>query len=120
MKRTIALLLLAAGCGPHYEGIALTLHSEPPVPVRIDDQEIEIPAGIAVAVDVKPLSSGRFEYLVTDPLELRSQDRDVMRVEPTEDSRRFVFVGVAPGDTCIEIEVDYDDHGCIPARVVAP
>lgn len=119
MKRLIALLLLTAACGPRYEGIELTLHSEPPAPVLLDDQEIEVPVGIAVAVDVKPLSSGRFEYLVTDQLDLRSQDRDVLRVEPTENGRRFVFVGVAAGETCVEIEVDYDEHGCIPARVVA-
>jgi hypothetical protein len=30
-----------------------------------------------------------------------------------------VFIGVEPGETCVEIEVDYDEHGCIPARVIA-
>lgn len=120
MKRTIALLLLATACQPRYDGIELTLHSQPPVPVRVDGESIEIPLGIAVAVDVKPLSSGRFEFLEDDQLALRSQDRDVLRVEPTENGRVFVLVGVGLGETCVDIEVTYDDHGCIPARVVAP
>ena len=119
MKRLIALLLLATACGPRYDGLEIELFSAPPVPVRVDGAEIELSVGVAAAVDVKPLSSNQFDYYETDQLELRSQDRAVLRVEPTEQPRRFVLIGVAPGETCVDIEVDYEDHGCIPATVIA-
>jgi len=112
-------LLAAVGCQPRYDGIELTLASKPPVPVRISDEEIEMSVGLAVAIDVKPLSSTRFGYYEDDPLELRSQDSAILRVEATEDPRRFVLVAISPGETCVDIEVLHEDHGCIPAIVLA-
>jgi hypothetical protein len=121
VKRLLPLftLLAATACQPRYDGIELTPITTPPVPVRIDAEEIEMSVGIAVGVDVKPLSSARFEYYSDDPLSLRSQDRAILRVEPTENPRRFVFVAVGPGTTCIDIEVVREEHGCIPATVLA-
>lgn len=121
MKRLLPLFtLLAAGaCGPHYDGLELTLFTEPPVPVRISSEEIEMTAGIAVAVDARPLSSARFGYYEDDPFELRSQDPGILRVEHTETARRFVLIAVSPGETCIDVEVVREDQGCIPATVVA-
>ncbi len=121
MTRTLfALPLLLAACGPRYDGVEITLHSEPPVPVRVSDNEFELPTGIAVAIDIKPLSSNQFDYYQTDQLDLRSDDRQTLRVEPTENPRRFILIGVAQGDTCVQLEVDYQDRGCIPATVLAP
>lgn len=119
-RKLLPLALLFAACGPRYDGVEITLHSEPPIPVRVSDAEFELPAGIAVAIDVKPLSSNQFDYYESDQLELRSDDRQILRVEPTENPRRFILIGVAPGDTCVQLEVDYDAHGCIPATVLAP
>lgn len=119
MKRLLPLLLLGlAACGPRYDGLTITLNSEPPLPVNINDTVIELPVGIAVVIDVYPLSSTRFDYYESDQLALRSEDRDVLRVEPTSEPRRFIVIGVTPGETCVAVEVDHDDHGCIPARVV--
>ena len=119
MKRLCLLPLLLAACGPRYDGIELELYSAPPVPVRVHATEIELSVGIAAAIDVRPLSSNQFDYYESDQLDLRSQDRDILRVEPTESPRRFVLIGVAPGETCVDIEVDYDERGCIPATVLA-
>lgn len=116
----LALPLLVAACGPRYDGVDIELHSEPPVPVRVSENEFELPVGIAVAIDVKPLSSNQFDYYQSDQLDLRSDDRQILRVEPTENPRRFILIGVSPGETCVELEVDYSDRGCIPATVVAP
>lgn len=120
MKRLFLLpLLLLAACGPRYDGIELELYSAPPVPVRVHATEIELSVGIAAAIDVRPLSSNQFDYYESDQLDLRSRDRSILRVEPTEHPRRFVLIGVAPGETCVDIEVDYDERGCIPATVLA-
>lgn len=121
MKRLLPLftLLAASACGPHYDGLELTLFTEPPVPVRISSDEVEMPVGIAVAVDAKPLSSARFGYYEDDPFELTSQDPGILRIEHTETGRRFVFIAVSPGETCIDVEVVREDQGCIPATVLA-
>ena len=120
MKRIYLLpFLLLAACGPRYDGIELELYSAPPVPVRVHATEIELSVGIAAAIDVRPLSSNQFDYYDSDQLDLRSQDRAVLRVEPTGNPRRFVLIGVAPGETCVDIEVDHDERGCIPATVLA-
>ncbi len=76
--------------------------------------------GLAVAIDVEPRSSTRFRVLHRRPDDpaLRKTARS-LRVEPTENPRRFVLVAVSPGDTCVEIEVLNEDHGCIPATVLA-
>ncbi len=116
----LPLALLLAACGPRYDGVDIDLHSEPPVPVRVSDNDFELPAGIAVVIEVKPLSSNQFDYYESDQLDLRSDNRQVLRVEPTGDSRRFVLIGVAPGQTCVQVEVDYRDRACIPAVVTAP
>ena len=121
MKRLYFFVLpvLLTACGPRYDGITLELYSAPPVPVRVHAEEIELSVGVAAAVDIKPLSSNQFDYYESDQIDLRSQDRDILRVEPTENPRRFVLIGVAPGETCVDIEVDYEDRGCIPAAVLA-
>lgn len=121
MKRLLPLLTLlaATACQPRYDGLEVTLYSNPPLPVRVSGLELELPVGIAVAIDVEPQSSTRFNYYSDDPLTLRSQDRGVLRVEATEHPRRFVLVAVSAGETCVEIEVLNEEHGCIPAVVLA-
>ena len=90
MNRLLPLLALlaAVGCQPRFDGLEVTLYSNPPVPVRVSDQEIEMSVGLAVAIDVEPQSSTRFGYYPDDPMTLRSQDRAVLRVEPLERVRR--------------------------------
>ncbi len=119
MNRFLPVLALVCACGPRYDGIDIELSSTPPIPVRMSSTEIEIPVGIAVAIDVLPLSSNSYDYYQDDQLSLTSRDRNVLRVETTAKARRFVVVGTSPGQTCVDIKVDYRERGCIPATVVA-
>jgi len=121
VKRLLPLfvLLAASACQPRYDGLEVTLYSNPPLPVRVSGLEFELPVGIAAAIDVEPQSSARFNYYSDDPLTLRSQDRGVLRVEATEHPRRFVLVAVSAGTTCVDIEVLHENQGCIPATVLA-
>lgn len=121
MNRIIALslLLLAAACHPTYGHVELTLKSSPPVPVRIDSDEIELPVGVAVAVEVEPRSGNDYEYFKDDEVTLDTEDRKVLRVDPTANPRRFVLTGVAAGETCVVVEVFGDREECIPAVVQA-
>lgn len=121
MTRLAALLGLTAvlgACGPRYETIVFELESQPPLPVRVNAELIEIPVGIAVAVHAILESSSRIEYVPEDPLDLKSRDSTVLRTEATPGAHKFVLVGVAVGETCLAIEVEYEEAECIPVRVI--
>jgi hypothetical protein len=121
MTRLVPLLGLAAllgACGPRYETIRFELKSQPPLPVRLDADLIEIPAGIAVAVHATLESSARLEYVPEDPLALKSRDPAVLRAEATPGAHNFVLIGVAVGETCLAVEVEYEEEECIPVRVI--
>lgn len=123
MTRAILFLLTTTAllaCGPRYKAIELTLRNQPPVPVRVDGDEIEIPLGIAVSVHAEVFSSTNLEYTDEDIVDLESRDRDILQVEATEGERNFVLVAMAVGETCLAVEVNFDEEECIPVRVTAP
>lgn len=111
--------LTLAACAPEYDHVEIELYSSPPEPVRISGASIEIPAGIAVAVEVEPISRGRIEYVNDDEVELDSEDRSILKADPTEHPRRFVLIAVEPGETCVIVEVLGNREDCIPATVLA-
>ncbi|MDC0716695.1 hypothetical protein [Nannocystis bainbridge] len=116
---TLAAAGLLAACGPRYQTVTFEVRSQPPVPVRLTGDELEVPVGIAVAVHVTIESSARIEFTNKDALALVSQDRDVLLAEATPGAHNFVLVGVSVGETCIAVEVEYEEEECIPVRVVA-
>jgi len=115
----ILSLLLLPACHPMYGHLEVDLYSSPPVPVRVSGEEIELPVGVAIAVDVEPKSGNDYEYFKDDEVELDSEDRQILRVDPTENPRRFVLTGVKVGKTCITVEVLDEQGACIPATVQA-
>lgn len=123
MKRLVLVpFCLAAGlaaCGPRYEAIVFELKSQPPFPVRLEFNEIELPVGVAVSVHARLESSSSLEY-VDEQLELVSEDRDIFEVEGVAGSGNFAFIGVAEGETCLSVLVDHAEEECIPVRVTAP
>lgn len=111
------LLLLLPACHPAYDHLELDLHSSPPVPVRVEDGDVELPVGVAIVIDVKPISANNYEYFDEDEVDLDAEDRKILRVDPTGDPRRFVLTGVSVGETCIRIEVQGEREDCVPASV---
>lgn len=108
------------GCGPQYREIELTVRNQPPIPIRISGDEIELPVGIAVSVHAEVFSATRLEYTDEDVVDLISQDRDVLLAEATAGERNFVLVGAAIGETCLSVEVNFEEQECIPVKVIAP
>lgn len=108
-----------AGCGPRYQTITFELNSQPPIPVRVDSDEIEVPVGVAVSIHAELESSSNIEFTTSDALDLKSQDRDILLSEATPGAHNFVLVGVAPGETCLSVVVEYEEEDCIPVRVLA-
>ena len=107
-------------CAPAYGTVEIEPISTPPVSVTVRDFLIEMPAGIAVVVQATPRSDNANDYDETYKLDLISRDRDVFTVYRREDRREFVFVGIAEGETCLEVIVDGTPHDCIDVTVTPP
>ncbi len=121
MTRLLALALLAlAGCHPMYAGLEIRLYTSTAEHVVVTDQQIELTAGVAVAIEVLPISGNRREYDDDDLLDLRSEREDIVLAGPSERQGWFVLVGIAPGETCVAVVIDSEREDCIPARVTAP
>lgn len=116
----LGALVALGGCGPRYQTATFTLNSQPPVPVRVEPDEIELPVGVAVSVHVKLESKSSIEYTEDDALDLESKDRGVLLAETTAGVHNWVLVGVAEGETCLAVVVEYEEEDCIPVRVTAP
>jgi hypothetical protein len=112
------LLPLPACFNPRYGHLDIELHSAPPVPVHVNSERVELPVGVAIAIDVAPISGNDYEYFKEDEVELDAEDRKVLRVDPTENPRRFVLTGVSVGDTCVTVRVLGEEHECIDASVL--
>lgn len=122
MKRASSWILaacFAAGCAEdtEYAGLSFELQSAPPVPVSIESDVIEIPAGIAVMVEATPESSGR-SYADNVLLSLRADDEELLGVYATEQDHTFVLVGLREGRSCLEVRVNRSERECIEVRVL--
>jgi hypothetical protein len=116
----LAAIAIGPACAPSYGTVALEPISTPPVTVTVRDFLVEMPAGIAVVVRASPESGNANEYDETYKLDLISKDRDVFTVYRREDRREFVFVGIAEGETCVEVIIDGTPHDCIDVTVTPP
>lgn len=117
----LALGMLAlGGCHADYAGLEIRLYTSTAEPIIATDQQIELPVGLAVAIEALPISGNRHEYDEDDRLDLRSEHEEILLAEPAEMQGWFVLVGVAPGETCIAVLIDGAREACIPARVNAP
>lgn len=122
-SRLFALSLLTAlGCAddePRYAGLEFDVVSSPPTPVSINTTHIELVEGIAVRVDVEPVSRGE-RYHERDRVALRARDAERFAVYLGEEhDRSFVFVGLRPGESCLEVTINRELEECIPVRVRA-
>lgn len=119
-KFTIALCALAlAACirDEKYDGVTFVIQSAPPVPVSVESDRIELVAGIAVKIEVKPHSGGR-SYSSKDVVALRANDNLIFEAYGAEDPREFVLVGLREGDSCLEVRVNRREEECIEVRVL--
>ncbi len=115
----LLLSLGSAACLPDYGAIEVEVGSSPPVPVSIHSRDFQVPVGISVLINVTPISDNNNEYVETDTIELTSQDRAILDVEPGPEDRSFVLVGVGVGSTCVEVVINGSVEDCIPTEVLA-
>jgi uncharacterized protein YggU (UPF0235/DUF167 family) len=109
--------MLACVRDEKYEGLSFDVQSAPPVPVSVESDRIELVAGIAVKVRVKPESDGR-SYSSKDLVTLRADDSAIFEVYSAEDAREFVLVGLREGASCLEVRINRRAQECIELRVL--
>lgn len=128
MNRTIqpamfwaaAVSLAIGGCAPDYGTVEFGAVSTPPTPVTIRSNFIEMPVGIGAVVRADPVSDNVNDYDSSYKLDLFSRDRGVFRVHRRANRREFVFVGIAEGSTCLQVEIDGRPHECIDVEITPP
>lgn len=126
MSRRIRLLLAplapialaSLACGPQYATLDIDVLSAPPVVVDVRDTSIELPVGVAVHVKAAPISNSNKRY-GNERMTLDTNDSGVFEVQVTAHPRRFVFVGVSPGETCMRVVLEGVEEDCIPVEISA-
>ncbi len=116
MKNLFPLLLAlgAAGCAPSFDHLDFQMSTTPPLPVTLNNSQIEVPEGIAVAFVPVPMAG-------TDKLDktvvLTSTDPGILDVAPEASGKGFVLFGVARGNAGVQVVVDGEKQEIIPAVV---
>lgn len=105
------------GCGPSFDHLEFELLTVPPVPVSVGPNNLELPVGVAVAVTATPFDTDGEKMEDDVAIALLPSNTSVLGVETSEDARSFVFFGVGPGTTSIEVEVDHRSEIKIPVTV---
>src|SRR5262249_48782163 len=111
-----ASIALLAGCTPEFDHLDFSAKTTPPEAVTIDYRSIEIPAGIAIGVSATPMA-GTTELDAKTVVELRSEDATILGVDPSIEPRTFVVYGVEHGNTIVDVVIDGELRGTIPALV---
>lgn len=114
-----ALTFAGLGCQPSYDSISLTTESNPPAPVVVRGNRVEIPAGTAIVVSADLRSETREDFAGEGELELFSSDKAVFEVYPRSNDEQFVIIGIAPGEACMDVVVDGRLEDCAPVTVTA-
>lgn len=108
-------LLAPIGCGGGGDGgsdpaYSLTLSSAPPIDVEISRAAITLPVGVVARIQAVDAEGS--------PIGLEPDDRAVLNIETTPTAGELVIIGVAPGETCVEIILRDGGAPCIPATVI--
>lgn len=115
---TLGGLALGLGaCQPHYDGLEIRYLNGTG---EFDSDGLQVREGQALAVEITPLSDNRYEdYEDFDIVELLSANPNVLVTAPSTDTNRFVLIGVAIGETVVDVEINGRDVDTIDAKVIA-
>ncbi len=120
MKRRALLFALAAiGCDhPDLTTVEFTPVTTPPVDVLLSQERIELPAGIAVAVDVKVFDDAG-EEVASAKSEL-VDDVGAVQFLPTKIEDRSILAGDREGEATLSFQADFHDGTLSVPVVVIP
>ncbi len=90
-----------------------------PSAIVLTGKRIVVTEGIAVLIEVEPVSGSRRDFEYDTKIELESEDREVFKALPTDEDDQFVLIGVTPGETCMNVRVADAHRECISVQVYA-
>jgi hypothetical protein len=115
VKRALLIAALwVLGCtSPEYGGMTFQQSTEPPLPVTVTPERIELPEGIALLVKALPISKNEHDYTARDDMALTSGNESILGVHEADRITKVVLVGVRVGRTCLRVEVnDLEEEWC--------
>ena len=115
MRRWLPIFALLVACGGERSvHIAVTTSIEPSI--RVGSERIEIPAGLAVGVRAQAVED---EIIQSElDVDLVAVNAGFVGIEPALEHNEWVIYGVSAGRTDVELFVEGDLVGDIPAIVV--
>jgi hypothetical protein len=102
---------------PEYERLLLSSVTHPPVDANVVSRPMVIVEGVGVMMHATPLSSNSVHFDERTSVYLRSKDSDILRIMTSSEPREFLLIGVSPGHTEVEVQVDWDYEEPIPVTV---
>ena len=127
MKTQIPMRLIIAcslglgfsGCvQPEFGELRVEQRSFPPLAVEVDDEQVVLPVGIALALKVKPVSGNRQKYTSNDELEFSSDNPSVMDAFQIDQTSEVIITGVRTGNSCLRVIVNHGEVACLDVRVI--
>ena len=121
MKRLslLALALLQLACAPDFGGLHIDLVAGP-AEAQVDADAVIVPAGSVVAFEATPIPlQDRREYDEDDELVLSSTDEDIALVAPGSRDDLWTVLGIAEGETELEVRINGSVESRIPLIVEA-
>jgi len=115
----LIISVFVTGCKPEYESLSIEPKTNAPKAMTLNEERIVITEGIAVLVEVEPVSGSRRDFGYDTKIELESKDDEVFEALPTDDDDEFVLIGVTPGETCMDVWVADEHRECISVQVSA-
>jgi hypothetical protein len=108
--------LCACSDAAHYRELSFTQASDPPMPVQLDADHVDLVEGVAVSARVSAIDT---EGKPMPVLTFKSGDPHVFGVARGPELGHWVFFGVARGKA--QLEVDSDGHAVarLPVTVAA-
>jgi hypothetical protein len=120
VARLFACVLLLAGCSAQFDHLVLVPEAGAPTGTEVSASFVSLPEGATFAVDVTVMDSSG-PILNDFSFNLVSADTSVLGVEPTvgrpDGTASFVFFGVSPGSTQINVLFNDSPEKPIPATV---
>jgi len=92
-------------------------YTDPPRPVTVTPDRIELPEGVAFLVKALPISRNEQDYTARDDMALTSANESILGVHEADRITKVVLVGVRAGSTCMRVEVNDREEECIPVEV---
>lgn len=121
MGRLLIGIAVALGCTACTDYGGLAWDADGPVPdgAALEPDRIVLPVGTTLRIVARPKSRTSVAYDDPEGLELVAVDPEIVSVLPDAvEPWRWVLIGRARGDSCLDIVVDGELEDCLPVSTV--